>query len=81
MEENLAQQLAGISHGPLFQVFIDVKKTYESLDKRRLIEILRGYSHGPNLQRLLHQYCGKKKVVPKSGRFFGSPFRMERGVT
>ena len=30
MEVNLEQQLAGTVHEPLFQVFIDVKKAYDS---------------------------------------------------
>ena len=31
METKLEQQLAGIFHEPLFQVFIDVRKVYDSL--------------------------------------------------
>ena len=32
LEAKLAQQLAGITHEPLSQVFMDVRKAYESLD-------------------------------------------------
>ena len=35
LEENLAQQLAGIAHEPLFQVFLDVQKAYDSLYRGR----------------------------------------------
>ena len=31
LEENLAQQLARIANKPLFQVFLDVRKAYDSL--------------------------------------------------
>ena len=43
MEENLAQQIAGIVHEMLFQMFINVRKSCDYLDKRRYMEILRGY--------------------------------------
>ena len=32
LEAKLAQQLSGIAHKPLFQVFLDVRKAYYSLD-------------------------------------------------
>ena len=35
LEENLAQQLAGITHEPLLQVFLDVQKAYNSLYRGR----------------------------------------------
>ena len=35
IEANLAQQLVGIVHEPLLQVFIDMKKSYDFLDRRR----------------------------------------------
>ena len=45
------------------------------------MEILRGYGLGTNLNKLLQRYWGKQVVVTKTGKFFGRPFRMERGVT
>ena len=35
MEENMEHQPAGVIHEPLFQVFIDVQKSYDSLDGER----------------------------------------------
>ena len=43
LEENLAQQLAGLCHEHLFQVFLDVLKTYEYLDREMRMHVLRGY--------------------------------------
>ena len=45
------------------------------------MEILRRYVLGNNLQILLQWYCDEQKVVPKAEKYFGRPFRMERGVT
>ena len=56
-EAKLAQHLAGLTHKPLFYVFLDVCKVYTSLDRGRCLELLRGYGLGPNLTRLLINYC------------------------
>ena len=32
MEANMDHQLTGLCHEPLFQVFLDVRKAYDSLD-------------------------------------------------
>ena len=52
----MEQQLAGIVHEPLFQVFLDVRKSYDSLDRGRCMEILLAYGLGPRLQQLLQPY-------------------------
>ena len=49
LESNLDQQLAGLAHKPLFQVFLDIRKSYDSLDRVRCLEVLIGYGVGPNL--------------------------------
>ena len=57
LEGNLAQQLAGIAHEPLFQVFLDVQKVYDSLNRGRFTKILRGYGMGQIMARLIaHQW-------------------------
>ena len=71
MEEKMSQQLAVIVHRPLSQVFIDAQKDYDSLDRVRFMEILKGYGLEPNLQILLHQYWYKQKVVLKAGKYLG----------
>ena len=43
MEAKLEQQISGRVHEPLFQVFIDVRKSYDSLDRGRCMEIIRDY--------------------------------------
>ena len=81
MEAKQEQQLAGIVHKPLCQVFIDVSKAYYSLDQGRCMEILCGYGLGPKLQWLLHWYWYGKRVVPRSEKYYGYTFSTGRGVT
>ena len=56
LEAKLAQQLAGIAHKPLFQVFLDVRTAYDSLDRARCMEIIRGYGMGQNMVHLLDHH-------------------------
>ena len=81
IESKLEQQIAGISHKPLFQVFVDVRKAYDSLDRRRCMEILCEYGLGPQMQRLLQRYWDRQRVVTKSGKYYRQPFNTGRGVT
>ena len=41
-EANFSQQLVGLTHEPLFQVFLDICKVYDSLDRGRCLEVLQG---------------------------------------
>ena len=42
LEYNMAHQLAGLTHDPILQVLLDVLKAYDSLDRGRCLETLRG---------------------------------------
>ena len=46
LEANLVQKLSGIAHEPLFQVFLDVQKAYDSLGRGWCMGILQGYGMG-----------------------------------
>ena len=80
LEENLAQQLAGIVHEPLFQVSLDVWKAYDSLDRGRCMEIMQEYGMGQRMARLIAHHWDNLMFVPKSNIFLGIPFGMGRGV-
>ena len=56
IEANISQQLVGIAHEPLFQVFLDLQRAYYLLDWEWCLELLRGYGMGPNLDVILENY-------------------------
>ena len=53
LEAKLAQHLDGLAHDLLFQVFLNVHKAYDSLERERCLELLMEYEMGPNLARIL----------------------------
>ena len=81
LEAKLAQQLAGLAHETMFQVFLDVQKAYDYLDRGQCMEILRGYGMGKKMARLIANNWDNLMFVPKVKRFLGMPFGTGRGVT
>ena len=81
LEAKLEHQLYRFSHKPLFQVFLDAWKAYNSLDMGRCLEVLRGEGLGPNMARLVTSYWYQQRIVSKSGKFLGKYFWAGRGVT
>jgi hypothetical protein len=80
IEAKLLMQLAQRSNKPLYMVFMDLKKAYDTLDRDRTMEILEGYGVGVNLRRFIERIWGGDTMVPKQSGFFGKPFRAGRGV-
>ena len=74
LEEKLAQQLAGIAHEPLFQVFLDVRKAYDYPDRGRCMDILWGYGMGQKMARLIAHHWDNLVFILKVKRFLGTPF-------
>ena len=60
-----------IANKPPFQVFLVVRKAYDSLDIGRSIEILRGYRMGQNTVRLIDNHWDILLFVPNAIRFLG----------
>ena len=56
MEAKLAQEPAAIKRTPPFQIFLDLRKTYDALDRGRCLEIHRGYGVGPRILGILRAY-------------------------
>ena len=81
IEAKLLQQLAAIEQVPLYEIFLDLKKAYDALDRERTLEILKGYGVGPAVLRLLCNFWERQQVVSKMGSYHGDAFQAERGVT
>ena len=64
IELNIAQDLACIDQDPLFLVFLDIRKAYDTLDQDRLLVTLEGYVAGPWLCEILDTFWECQQVVP-----------------
>jgi hypothetical protein len=81
MEVKMQQQLAWVDQVPLYQIYLDIMKAYNTLDRGRCLEILAGYGVKLNLLRLQKKFWDKAKMVCCAGGNYGLPFGAHRGVT
>ncbi len=81
IEAKLQQELAHLPHKPLFQVFLDLTKAYDTADRPRLLQTLKDYGVGPCFLRLLKAFWDHQQIVAKQSGFYGPLFTASRGGT
>ena len=61
----LAQDMSSVYQYPIFLVFLDLRKLYDSLYQGRLLKTLEGYRAGQKKNRgVLAEFRERKEVVP-----------------
>ena len=65
MELNIAQEITRIDQDPLFLVFLDLRKAYDTVDRDLLIITLEGYVAGPRICGILETFWDCPQVVPR----------------
>jgi hypothetical protein len=73
-------QLAHTRGIPLYQIFLDLSKAYDTLDRTRTLQILQAYGMGEKMLRVIANFWKSLKVVAKQQGYHGEPFRAERGT-
>jgi len=81
VEAKMAQQLSYLKLKPFYGVFLDLKKTFDSMDREHCIMILEGYGTGPGMIRLIQGYWRDAIMVCRASGNYGTPFKAGRGVT
>ena len=81
LEAKLLHQLAAMREEVIYMIFLYLTKAYDALDKSRSLEILKGYRVGERVIRMLREYWNKSTMVARSGGYYRTGFKGERGVT
>jgi hypothetical protein len=81
IEAKLQIQLSCVWRQMLYQIFINLAKAYDTLDRGRTIEILAGYGVGKRILRLLTNFWDSLVVVARQGGYHSSAFTAGREVT
>jgi hypothetical protein len=80
IEAKMLMQLHYRLDVPLFMIFIDLKKVYNTLDRVQAARILKKYEVGPNVIRYINLIWEGDTMVPRQTGDFGQQFRASRGV-
>lgn len=80
LEVKLTMQLAKWRGQVYHQIFLNLSKAYDNLDRGRLYEIMETYGMGPLTMRLLKNAWEGSGVVPKKAGRYGQFIRTDRGV-
>jgi hypothetical protein len=80
VKAKLAMHLARQSGKPYFMVFLDLKKACDTVDRKRTLDILKGYGAGINVRRIISQVWEGDTMVPEQAGYFGNAFNASRGV-
>ena len=78
LEAKLTQELACVLQVALFQVFLDLRKAYDTLDRPRALEVMAAYGMGPQMLRLIDGYWRRQKIVTRESGYYGTPFTATR---
>jgi exonuclease III len=81
IEAKLRIQLATIHQRPLYAIFLDLSKAYDTLDRGRTLDIMQGYGVGPNLIRILRNFWESQQTVIRQCGYHSGAFPVGRGVT
>ena len=67
LEANPPQQITTIREAVLLRVFLDIRKSYDALDRERALDLLTVYLVGPRMVQLLRTYWYQLTMVAKVG--------------
>ena len=65
----------------LYEVFLDLRKAYDALDRERCMEILVGYGVGPRIERIIRHYWDHLSMMARAERYYRTLFKSNQGVT
>ncbi len=72
IKAKLAQSLAWRNQCPLYQIYVDLKKAYNALDREQTLEILAAYGVRPRMLRLQKNFWDTAKLVCNAREIMGS---------
>ncbi len=81
IKAKVAQSLAWHDQCPLYQIYVDLKKVYNVLDREQPLKILAAYGVGPRMLRLWKYFWDTAELVCCARGNYGEPFNAKRRVT
>ena len=80
-ERKLRMQMAVCASTTIYQVYLDLRKAYDSIDRQRVLLILEKYKVGPNLRRYIAKIWEGQKYFLRQAGFYSEAVHVRRGCT
>ena len=80
-ETKLRLQMAVNNSETTYQVYLDLKKAYDSIDRKRVIHIMKKYGVGPNICRYVQTVWDNQFFLLRQNGFYSDPLQVSRGCT
>ena len=61
VEAKIRMQIASCRSTPLYQIYLDLSKAYDSIDRDRTLDIMTKYKVGPNICRYVAKVWDQQK--------------------
>jgi hypothetical protein len=81
IEVKLHQGLAWRDQCPLYQIYLDLKKAYDTIDREQTLDILAAFGVGSKMLALQKYFWNTAKLVCRARGNYGEAFSAERGAT
>ena len=81
LKAKLIHHLMALREEVLHDIFLDIHKAYDALERGRCLDILVTYGVGPLALRLLWRYWYRLAMVSRECEYFGAPFKGCCGMT
>ena len=81
LEANLLRQIISMRDTILYDIFLDMRKLHDALDRERCLDILAVYGLGSSKIRILRTYWYRLQVTAKVGGHYRTTFQSHHRVT
>ena len=80
-ETKLRIQEVTSNYKTLYQIYLDLTKAYDSIDRAQVIKILEIYKVGPRIRRYIGKIWSDQEFILRQAGFYSEKINVERGCT
>ena len=80
-EAKVRMQMAIGESKTIYQIYLDLRKAYDSIDRNRVLLLLEKYGVGIRIRRYVAKIWNDQQFILRQGGFYSETFNVDRGCT